>query len=257
MPDVWATVAELDSETQERLADVLETRGSEAAAGDAARSSPTSISGRGPRRGGRRGTGVLTRMLAGWENVGSVVGVDVAPSLLERARRLAESIENTSFEQADARALPFADEAFDVAVFDSTLTHVPEPQRALAEAFRVLRPRGSLAVFDGDYATTTVAIGDDDPLQTCVEAMVAHSVTDRWLARRLPALVRACSFDVSSFRSHGFVETTDATSCSRSSIEASTSSARRAGSATTQRRRSGTRPGAGSNAAASSGTSRT
>jgi hypothetical protein len=116
-----------------------------------------------------------------------------------------------------------------------------------------VRPGGSLAVFDGDCATTTVAIGDDDPLQMCVEAMVAHSVTDRWLARRLPALVRAYHFDVSSFRSHGFGETTDATS----SIEASTSSARRAGSVTTRRRRFVTRPGAGSNAAASSGTSRT
>jgi ubiquinone/menaquinone biosynthesis C-methylase UbiE len=213
MPDVWATVAELDSETQERLADVLETRGSDRQQQEMRRTFLADVDFRREARVVEVGcgTGVLTRMLAGWENVGSVVGVDVAPSLLERARRLAESIENTSFEQADARALPFADEAFDVAVFDSTLTHVPEPQRALAEAFRVLRPRGSLAVFDGDYATTTVAIGDDDPLQTCVEAMVAHSVTDRWLARRLPALVRACSFDVSSFRSHGFVETTDAT----------------------------------------------
>jgi ubiquinone/menaquinone biosynthesis C-methylase UbiE len=149
-------------------------------------------------------------MLARWKDVASVVGVDLAPSLLERAKELAGDIANVSFKQADARVLPFENEAFDVAVFDSTLTHVPEPERALAEAFRVLRQGGLLAVFDGDYATTTVALGDNDPLQTCVDAMLAHSVTDRWLARRLPALVRACGFEVASFRSHGFAEATDA-----------------------------------------------
>jgi ubiquinone/menaquinone biosynthesis C-methylase UbiE len=56
---------------------------------------------------------------------------------------------------------------------------VSEPDRALAEVFRVLRPDGWLAAFDGDYATTTVALGDHDPLQVCVDAMMASSVNDR------------------------------------------------------------------------------
>jgi ubiquinone/menaquinone biosynthesis C-methylase UbiE len=38
--------------------------------------------------------------------------------------------------------LPFVDENFDVVVFDSTLSHVPDPEDALAEAYRVLRPMG-------------------------------------------------------------------------------------------------------------------
>jgi hypothetical protein len=37
---------------------------------------------------------------------------------------------------------------------------------------------------------------------------MANSVYDRWLVRRLPALVRGCGFEVPSFRSHGFAETT-------------------------------------------------
>ena len=72
----------------------------------------------------------------------------------------------------------------------------------------MLRPAGWLGIFDGDYATTTVALGDHDPLQACVDAMLANSVHDRWLVRRLPALVRGCGFEVVSFRSHGFAETT-------------------------------------------------
>jgi hypothetical protein len=85
---------------------------------------------------------------------------------------------------------------------------VPGPEGALVEAFRVLRPLGWLAAFDGDYATTTVALGDHDPLQACVDAMMANSVHDRWLMRRLPALVRGCGFEIERFRSHDFVETT-------------------------------------------------
>jgi ubiquinone/menaquinone biosynthesis C-methylase UbiE len=139
-----------------------------------------------------------------------VVGVDVAPSLLSRARHMAADLPNVTFQEADARALPFEEETFGVVVFDSTLTHVPGPERALAEAFRVQHPSGYLAAFDGDYATTTVASGDHDPLQACVDAMVANSVHDRWLGRRLPALVRGCGFEMESSRSHGFVETTEA-----------------------------------------------
>ena len=92
-------------------------------------------------------------------------------------------------------------------VFDSTLSHLPGPEGALSEAFRVLHPRGRLGVFDGDYATTTVALGADDPLQTRVDAMLAGSVHDRWIVRRLPALARAAGFEIERFQSHGFVET--------------------------------------------------
>jgi ubiquinone/menaquinone biosynthesis C-methylase UbiE len=75
--------------------------------------------------------------------------------------------------------------SFDAVVFDSTLSHIPDPEQALEEAFRVLRAGGCLAAFDGDYATTTVALGDHDPVQACVDAMMAHSVTDRRVMRPL------------------------------------------------------------------------
>jgi ubiquinone/menaquinone biosynthesis C-methylase UbiE len=156
------------------------------------------------------GTGVLTRALALWPDVSAVVGVDVAPSLLSKARELAADLPNLTFRQADARSLPFEDETFDVVVFHTTLTHVPGPERALAEAFRVLRPLGWLAIFDGDYPTTTVALGDHDPLQACVDAIADTFVHDLWLGRRLPMLVRSCGFEIPRFRGHSFVETTEA-----------------------------------------------
>jgi ubiquinone/menaquinone biosynthesis C-methylase UbiE len=210
MHDVWASVPELDEAAQDRLAQVLETRGADAQQQAMRRAFLDEIE----LPAGARvlevgcGTGVLTRQLAAQAGIASVVGVDTAPSLLARAGELAAELANVAFQEGDARSLPFEDEAFDVVVFDSTLSHVPGPRRALGEASRVLRPSGLLAVFDGDYATVTVALGDHDPVQACVDAMVAGSVTDNRLVRRLPALVRDAGFAVESMRSHGFVEIT-------------------------------------------------
>jgi ubiquinone/menaquinone biosynthesis C-methylase UbiE len=211
MPDVYATVTALDATLQERLVQVLETRGADPQQQALRRTFLADI----PFPPEARvleigcGTGVLTRVLARWPGVREVVGVDPAPIFLGKARELAADLANVTFREADGRSLPFEAGVFDVVVFDSTLSHVPGPEQALAEAFRVLRLRGWLAAFDGDYATTTVALGDHDPLQACADATMANSVTDRWLMRRLPTLVRASGFESIGFRSHGFVETTE------------------------------------------------
>lgn len=212
MPDVWANFADLDAAAQDRLAGVLETRGADAQQQAMRRAFLSDVEFGEDARVLEVGcgTGVLTRLLARRPGVASVVGVDVAASLLDKARALASELDNVTFEEADARSLPFEDESFDVLVFDSTLTHVPGPDRAVAEAFRVLRLLGRLAAFDGDYSTTSVAVGENDPLQVCVNAMMAASVNDRWVARRLRTLVRDAGFEAGAFRSHGFAETTDA-----------------------------------------------
>jgi ubiquinone/menaquinone biosynthesis C-methylase UbiE len=208
MPDVWSMISDLDTAMQDRLAAVLETRGADPQQQALRRDFLAAIAFPEPARVLEVGcgSGVLTRVLARWPGVDTVVGVDPAPALLHRARELAAAVPNVTFQPADGRDLPFDDRSFDVVVFDSTLSHVPGPERALAEAFRVLRPGGWLAAFDGDYATTTVALGAHDPLQACVEAMMANSVHDRWLMRRLPALVRERGFECVGVRSHGFVE---------------------------------------------------
>jgi ubiquinone/menaquinone biosynthesis C-methylase UbiE len=209
MPDVWASVTELDRATQERLADVLEARGSDPQQ-QALRASfleGIAFPARSRVLEVGCGTGVLTRKLSSVPNVDSVTGIDPAPSLLAKARELSKHLPNVSFQEADGRSLPFEAGSFDVVLFDSTVSHVPEPDRALAEAFRVLRPSGWLALFDGDYATTTVAVRDNDPLQACVDAMMANSVNDRRVMRRVSALAQACGFKAIQLRSHGFVDT--------------------------------------------------
>jgi ubiquinone/menaquinone biosynthesis C-methylase UbiE len=140
-----------------------------------------------------------------------VIGLDPSAVFIEKARELAQGYPQLSFRVGDARALPFADDSLDLVVFHTTLCHVPEAERALREARRVLRAGGCLAIFDGDYTTTTVAIHPLDPLQRTAEAMTAHFVHDPWLTRRLGKLLRGLGLTISSFRSHAYTQTTEPT----------------------------------------------
>jgi phosphatidylethanolamine/phosphatidyl-N-methylethanolamine N-methyltransferase len=76
---------------------------------------------------------------------GEYVGVDITGAMLQRARRRDRGV---TLHQGDAMALPYADGTFDAAVMHLILAVVPDPPRALAEAARVLRPGGRIAVFD-------------------------------------------------------------------------------------------------------------
>ena len=165
MPDAYATIVDVDVATQERLADVLELRAADPQQRAILESYLSEVE-FGPETRVLEigcGTGAVTRALAGRAGVAAAVGVDPSPVFLARARELAAGRTNLTFEQGDGRSLRFADGDFDVVVLHTTLCHVPEPELVLAEAWRVLRAGGSLAVCDGDYATVTVALGDWDP----------------------------------------------------------------------------------------------
>jgi ubiquinone/menaquinone biosynthesis C-methylase UbiE len=208
VPDVYTTITEAEPAVIEELVGILELRAADAQQREMREAYLSDI---GFPRGARVvevgcGSGAVARALASWPGVNEVVGVDPSPDFLEKGRDLAAGIASLSFVEGDARALPLEDGSFDVLVLHTTLCHVPQPELALAEAFRVIRPGGSLAIFDGDYATTTCASGDFDPLQACADACIEYLVYDRWLVRRLPSLVRAVGFEDARFRSHSYVE---------------------------------------------------
>lgn len=79
------------------------------------------------------------------ERVTELVGVEPDPHMLRRARRRAETMPfPTELHEVGAEELPFEGGSFDTVVITFTLCTIPEPEAALAEVRRVLRPEGAL-----------------------------------------------------------------------------------------------------------------
>ena len=93
-------------------------------------------------------------------------GLDFSEEMIAIARKMFPHIE---FREGDAQDLPFADGSFDRVVANFALLHLTNPERASAEAFRVLKPGGK-------FAFTTWARKGENPFVKIVDdAIQAHA----------------------------------------------------------------------------------
>jgi arsenite methyltransferase len=81
---------------------------------------------------------------------GRVIGVDMTPEMVAKARRNAEiaGVHNVEFREGVLEALPVSDDWADVVISNGVLNLVPDKAVALAEFFRVLRPGGRIQLAD-------------------------------------------------------------------------------------------------------------
>ena len=116
------------------------------------------------------GTGAYTELVLERCAPATIDAVDPAEDQIGYARGRPAAA-RVSYRVGDAQSLPYADNAFDVAVMALVITFVPDPAKAVGEMARVVRPGGTVAAYIWDFA------GGGFPQQPLLDALQAVGVT--------------------------------------------------------------------------------
>jgi ubiquinone/menaquinone biosynthesis C-methylase UbiE len=144
------------------------------------------------------GPGSLTIELAERVTPGQVIGVDIDDDQFEAAHALATArgVGNVRFERADAAALSFSDNAFDVVFSHGLISHVRQPAQVLAEMYRVTAAGGLAAVAENDAGTFVISPADSamERFLILFLRVVRHNGGDQMRARHLRGALLAAGF---------------------------------------------------------------
>jgi arsenite methyltransferase len=102
------------------------------------------------------GSGWATRLLArlvseGPAGFGQVVGVDISDEMIRQARVASKDFDNVMFVVGSAQQIPWEENFFDKVLSVESFYYYPDQDRALAELFRVMAPRGRLFILINLY----------------------------------------------------------------------------------------------------------
>jgi ArsR family transcriptional regulator len=92
------------------------------------------------------GTGQLSAVLAPF--VARIVAVDASTAMLHAAKKRLAPFGHVDLRRGELESLPIDDARLDLATLMLVLHHVPEPQRAVAEVARVVKPGGRVVIVD-------------------------------------------------------------------------------------------------------------
>ena len=144
------------------------------------------------------GVGAQTVTLATNSPAARIVSIDISPESLAAARERtrAAGVGNVVFQRADIYALPFAPASFDHVFACFVLEHVPRPAEALSAMRRVLKPGGTLTVFEGDHGSTYFHPESAAARKAiaCLVELQARAGGDSLIGRSLYPLVAGAGF---------------------------------------------------------------
>jgi len=125
---------------------------------------------------------------------GEIVGLDHAPAFLEEARsHYATATHSTPLKliAGDVNGMPFTDGHFDAAHCERMLIHLADPQRALAEMTRVVKPGGWVVAVEPDLTGWRFDLEDVDAAQALISGFtstIRHPAMGLALNRRMAAI---------------------------------------------------------------------
>jgi SAM-dependent methyltransferase len=139
----------------------------------------------------------LASLVAPVVSAGQVIGIEPNPHLRAVAvsRAKAAGVSNVSFVEGFAGALPFDDSTIDFVWCERVLQHLAEPQSAINDIARVLRPGGRAVLLDSDYGTRIVSDLDPD-LAAALSRASLGPIANPYAARHIPAQIHAAGLDL-------------------------------------------------------------
>lgn len=121
-----------------------------------------------------------------------LTGIELSPEMLAIARMRAARVgRNLELRVGDAQALDFPDCSFDTVVATLALCTIPDPRRAVGEAFRVLRPGGRFVLLEHVRSPIPVVRG----VQRLLDPLFVRFEADHLLREPLEPIV-AAGFEV-------------------------------------------------------------
>ena len=129
------------------------------------------------------GSGWATRLLArlvsdGPEGFGQVVGLDVSDEMIRQARAASKDFENILYVWGSAQQIPWEENFFDKVLSVESFYYYPDQDRALAELFRVLAPRGRMFILINLYKDNPYSLQWVDKLKVPVHVRSAAEYVD-------------------------------------------------------------------------------
>ena len=121
---------------------------------------------------------------------GCAVGIDSSQSMIDEARQRNAGCElPLQFELGDAGHLRWHSHYFDACRADRVFQHLPDPERALSEMVRVLKPGGRVLIVDRDWGMVGVDASDVETTRVVLNRACA-GIRNGWMGRGLGGLFK-------------------------------------------------------------------
>jgi ubiquinone/menaquinone biosynthesis C-methylase UbiE len=122
---------------------------------------------------------------------GRVTAIDSSAAMVAQARKRSSKFGRAiKFAVGDAHDLDFADSSFAACWSERVLQHLSDPERAIGEMARVIKPGGRVVLFEPDYSTMVIDAADRVTTASIIFAL-ADSIRSPWIGRALFSLLKA------------------------------------------------------------------